>query len=83
MGTFSIDCEILTPTQLVDDGSFGGGSMTAGPVVWVEPTEDEGLPMTPILVALAVGVGIVSFWAYRKASSIEEDQFEDDELDEY
>ena len=83
VGTFSIDCEILTPTQLVDDGSFGGGSMTAGPVVWVEPTEDEGLPMTPILVALAVGVGIVSLWAYRKASSIEEDQFEDDELDEY
>jgi uncharacterized protein HemX len=39
--------------------------------------------MTSILVALAVGVGIVSFWAYRKATSSEEDSFEDDELDEY
>ena len=83
VGTFSIDCEILTPTQLVDDGAFGGGSMTAGPVSWIEPIEDESLPMTPILVALAVGVGIVSFWAYRKATSSEDDSFEDDELDEY
>ena len=83
VGTFSLDCEILTPTQLVDDSAFGGGSMTTGQVVWSEPVEDDGLPMAPILVALAVGIGIAMVWAYRRAAEGEDESFEDDELDEY
>ncbi len=83
VGNFSLDCEILTPTQLVEDDSFGGGSMTTGQVVWSEPTEDDGMPMASILVALVVGVGIVSVWAYRKVAPSEEESFEDDELEEY
>ncbi len=83
VGTFSLDCEILTPTQLVDDSAFGGGSMTTGQVVWSEPVEDDGLPMAPILVALAVGIGIAMVWAYRRATEGEDESFEDDELDEY
>ncbi len=83
VGTFSLDCGILTPTQLVDDDAFGGGSMTTGSVIWNEPVDDEGLPMASILVAIAVGIGIALVWVYRRAASGEEEYFEDDELDEY
>lgn len=82
-GTFSLDCEILTPTQLVDDSAFGGGTMTTGSVIWSEPADEEGLDILPILVALTIGIGIVMIWAYRRAKESGLESFEDDDLDEY
>ena len=82
-GTFSLNCEILTPTQLVDDSAFGGGTMTTGSVIWSEPADEEGLDILPILVALTIGIGIVMIWAYRRAKESGLESFEDDDLDEY
>ena len=65
---YSLDCEILTPTQLVSDDSFGGGTFSSGTVSWVESVEDAGLPMVSILVALAVSVIIIGVWLVRKSS---------------
>lgn len=74
-GDYSLDCEILTPTQLVLEDSFGGGKLTSGTVSWVESVDDEGLPMGSILVALTVAVLIIGVWFVRKSS--EEDYIED------
>ncbi len=67
-GDYSLDCEILTPTQLVSDDSFGGGTFSSGTVSWVESVEEDGLPMVSILVALAVTVLIIGIWLVRKSS---------------
>ena len=74
-GDYSLDCEILTPTQLVSDDSFGGGTFSSETVSWVESVEEGGLPMVSILVALAVTVLIIGLWLIRKSS--EEDFSED------
>tara|TARA_B100000965_G_scaffold83106_1_gene66870 strand:+ start:56253 stop:57980 length:1728 start_codon:yes stop_codon:yes gene_type:complete len=74
-GDYSLDCEILTPTQLVSDDSFGGGTFSSETVSWVESVEEGGLPMVSILVALAVTVLIIGLWLVRKSS--EEDFSED------
>ena len=74
-GDYSLDCEILTPTQLVSDDSFGGGTFSSGTVSWVESVEEDGLPMVSILVALAVTVLIIGIWLVRKSS--EEDHSDD------
>ena len=67
-GDYSLDCEILTPTQLVSDDSFGGGTFTSETVSWVESVDEAGLPMVSILVALAVTVLIIGMWLVRKSS---------------
>ena len=67
-GDYSLDCEILTPTQLVSDDSFGGGTFSSGTVSWVESVDEDGLPMVSILVALAVTVLIIGMWFVRKSS---------------
>ena len=67
-GDYSLDCEILTPTQLVLDDSFGGGTFSSGTVSWVESVDEDGLPMVSILVALAVTVLIIGMWLVRKSS---------------
>ena len=74
-GDYSLDCEILTPTQLVSDDSFGGGTFSSGTVSWVESVEEDGLPMVSILVALAVTVLIIGIWLVRKSS---EEDYSDD-----
>ena len=74
-GYYSLDCEILTPTQLVSDDSFGGGTFSSGTVSWVESVEEDGLPMVSILVALAVTVLIIGIWLVRKSS---EEDYSDD-----
>ncbi|MAU85145.1 MAG: hypothetical protein CMA21_00865 [Euryarchaeota archaeon] len=75
IGDYNLDCEILTPTQLVSDNSFGGGTFSSGTVLWVESVDEDGLPMVSILVALAVTVFIIGIWLVRKSS--EEDYIED------
>ena len=67
-GDYSLDCEILTPTQLVSDDSFGGGTFSSSTVSWVESVDDAGLPMVSILVALAVSMIIIGVWLVRKSS---------------
>ncbi len=72
-GDLSLECEVLTPTQLVVDDSFGGGKMTTESVSWIEGADEEGLPMISILVAIVVAAVITGFWLVRRSSLDPED----------
>ena len=67
-GEASLTCRILTPTQLVEDGAFGGGSMTTYTATWTEPVEDDSLPVLPLLAAIVVAMAIAGVTMLRRAS---------------
>jgi len=67
-GQASLTCRILTPLQLVDEDSFGGGSTTTGVMTWTEPAEEDSLPVLPLLAAIVVAVGIAVTTMLRRAS---------------
>ncbi|MED5159244.1 MAG: hypothetical protein VYD62_03395, partial [Candidatus Thermoplasmatota archaeon] len=69
VGEATLSCRILTPTQLVDDGAFGGGSMTTGLATWTEPVEDDSLPIISLLAAIVVGAVIVGMAMLRRGES--------------
>ena len=73
-GDFTLSCRVLTPTQLVSDDSFGGGSITSDTISWTESVDDEGLPMVSILVAIFVSVLLVGTWLVRSRSQAEEEE---------
>ena len=73
-GDFTLSCRVLTPTQLVSDDSFGGGSITSDTISWTESVDDEGLPMVSILVAIFVSVLLVGTWLVRSSSQAEEEE---------
>ncbi|MDG1533302.1 MAG: hypothetical protein P8Q35_02505 [Candidatus Thalassarchaeaceae archaeon] len=75
-GDAGITCNILTPSQLVDDDAFGGGSASSASINWYQPDDDEEGSAIPILIALLVGAAITGFASYRmmqRTSSDEED----------
>ena len=85
-GDASLTCRILTPTQLVEDDAFGGGSMTTATASWAEPEEDDSLPVLPLLAAIVVAMAIAGVTMLRRASdAIVEDDEEESEYsnDEY
>ena len=67
-GDATLSCRVLTPSQLVEDDAFGGGSMSTGLATWTEPAEDDSLPILPLLAAIVVGVGIAGATMLRRAS---------------
>ena len=73
-GYFTLNCRVLTPTQLVSDDSFGGGSISSDTISWTESVDDEGLPMVSILVAIFVSVLLVGIWLVRSSSQVEEEE---------
>ena len=82
-GDASLTCRILTPTQLVEDDAFGGGSMTTATASWAEPEEDDSLPVLPLLAAIVVAMAIAGVTMLRRASdAIVEDDEEDQEYSE-
>ena len=84
IGEASLTCRILTPTQLVEDGAFGGGSMTTGGATWTEPEEDDSMSMLPLLAAIVVAMVIAGTTMLRRASdAIVEDEDSDYSKDEY
>ena len=85
-GDASLTCRILTPTQLIEDDAFGGGSMTTATASWAEPEEDGSLPVLPLLAAIVVAMAIAGVTMLRRASdAIVEDDEEESEYsnDEY
>ena len=72
-GDFTLNCEVLTPTQLVSDDSFGGGSMASDTISWTERVDEESLPMVSILVAIFVSVLLVGMWLVRSRSEVDEE----------
>ena len=73
-GDFTLNCEVLTPTQLVSDDSFGGGSMASETISWTERVDEESLPMVSILVAIFVSVLLVGMWLVRSRSEVDEEE---------
>ena len=55
-GTFSLTCEVLTPTQLVDyenSQAFGGGNMSTQSIIW-EEINDDSFNMIPIFIVIII-----------------------------
>ena len=73
-GDFTLNCEALTPTQLVSDDSFGGGSMASETISWTERVDEESLPMVSILIAIFVSVLLVGMWLVRSRSEVDEEE---------
>ncbi len=69
VGDATLSCRILTPSQLVEDNAFGGGSMSTGLATWTEPTDDDSLPIVPLLTAIVVGIGIAGMTMLRRGAS--------------
>ena len=73
-GEDSLTCRVLTPTQLVDDLSFGGGEITSGAITWKEAGEEGRLPyILPIMLALVVGIAIAGFVVVNRMNEIDEE----------
>ena len=61
-GYFSLVCEIITPSQLVDETKWGGGTLS-GPYVTFEDQPDTGSgSVLPALIV--IGVAILGFGWY-------------------
>ena len=61
-GEMALTCKILTPSQLVNENFWGGGSITTPLIDFLNSEEDDVGSVVPALVAMA-GVGIL-FGAY-------------------
>ena len=51
----SLTCEILTPTQLVEDDSFGGGTASSSQITWFDAEDNDG-SIIPIVAAISLAV---------------------------
>ena len=63
-GNYALSCEILTPTQLVEDTAFGGGESSSSVINWSEEdAEGEGVQfLFPVLIAIIVGMGFFGYF---------------------
>mgnify|MGYP003310462238 FL=1 len=61
-GEDSLSCRILTPTQLVDEFSFGGGQISSISIEWSESMEEGGSTIIPALIALGVAAGVGGYF---------------------
>ena len=83
-GDDSISCRILTPTQLVDDLSFGGGEMSSQGVSWTETDDDESSTLIPALIALVIAAavgGYFLFSIYNEQEEVSEEEYHRDAED--
>ena len=72
----SLTCEILTPTQLVDEDAFGGGTASSEQITWVDAEDDEDGSILPVVVAFAIAVVAMAAFFFRMTKSSEEDEEE-------
>ena len=67
-GVDHLSCTILTPTQLVEELSFGGGTISSAEMTWSEATDENGggaLPV-PVIIAMLVAVIVSGFFLFRE-----------------
>lgn len=74
-GNFSLTCDILTPTQLVNDTAFGGGSISTNSVIW-EDTEEESFNMIPIFIVIIIAIISGGVYFIQKLSNDAEETAE-------
>lgn len=74
-GQFSLECRILTPTQLVDEYAFGGGTITSDEVTWYDPGDDDGGSIIPIIIVLLLSCVMMGFFVQRMmAKPLDDDE---------
>ena len=69
-----ITCEVLTPTQLVEDDAFGGGSASATSLDWYQPDSGGDASILPVIIAISLGVVIMGLYIYRSISNKDEEE---------
>lgn len=68
-GEMALTCKILTPSQLVNENFWGGGSITTPLIDFLNSEEDDVGSVVPALVAMA-GVGIlIGAYLMRRSQS--------------
>ena len=72
----SLTCEILTPTQLVEEDAFGGGTASSDKITWIDPTDDEGGSIIPVLAAFVIATVAMGAFFFKMSKSSEEDEEE-------
>ena len=77
-GTDSLSCRILTPTQLVEELSFGGGQFSSSSIEWTEAEEEGVSTMMPALIALIVAAGIGGYFLLSIYTNTEEEVEDED-----
>ena len=69
-----ITCEILTPTQLVEDDAFGGGIASSTQITWFDAEDGDG-SIIPIVAAIFIAVaGMAAFLLRISKKSQDEDE---------
>jgi hypothetical protein len=70
----SLTCEILTPTQLVEDDAFGGGTASSTQITWFDAEDGDG-SIIPIVAAIFIAVaGMAAFLLRISKKSQDEDE---------
>jgi len=72
----SLTCEILTPTQLVDENAFGGGAASSEQITWVDAEDDEEGSILPVGVAFVIGILGMGAFFFKMTKSSEGDEEE-------
>tara|TARA_B100000683_G_scaffold72098_1_gene70608 strand:- start:5 stop:1780 length:1776 start_codon:yes stop_codon:yes gene_type:complete len=77
-GIDSLSCRILTPTQLVEELSFGGGQFSSSSIDWTVAEDDGSSTMVPAILALLVAAGIGGYLLLSIYTKNEEELEEED-----
>ena len=77
-GTDSISCRVLTPTQLVEELSFGGGQLSSSSIEWTQAEEEGSSTMVPALIALIAAAGLGGYFLLSIYTNSEEEDEDDD-----
>ena len=72
----SLTCEILTPTQLVDENAFGGGAASSEQITWVDAEDDEEGSILPVAVAFVIAILGMGAFFFKMTKSSEDDEEE-------
>ena len=67
-GEFGLTCDILTPTQLVNDTAFGGGTISSSAIIW-EDNEEESFNMIPIFIVIIIAIISGGVYFFQKLSN--------------
>ena len=72
----SLTCEILTPTQLVEEDAFGGGIANSDQITWIDSPDDESGSIIPVLIAFVIATLAMAAFFFKMSKSSEEDEEE-------
>ena len=72
----SLTCEILTPTQLVYENAFGGGTALSEQITWVDAEDEEDGSILPVVVAFVIAILGMGAFFFKMTKSSEDNEEE-------